>query len=86
MRGPGASPAASPIDINGAASFEKPIGSPWLRSTMWVLSGPTARQVYVVAIGNGPWAVRIATCSPGVYSVTSYVWRRGRGRGTGLGT
>ena len=58
----------------GASNFEKPCGSPRLRSVMRVDGSDTADHVYVVSIGNGPCAVRITSRACGSSSTSSYVY------------
>src|SRR4051812_29159651 len=64
------------LAIKGAASFPKPEGSPRFRSVIRVTLSLTDSHVYVVSIGNGPSAVRIARRSPGASSTSSYVYAR----------
>src|SRR4051812_34332907 len=70
--------------INGDRTFEKPAGSPQLRSVMRVVSWSTGVHVYVVSMGNGPSAVRMTRCCRGAKSTNSYVYvsRRPRKRAT----
>ena len=51
--------------MKGATIHEKPVGSPRFRSVIRVLSSVVADQVYVVSMGNGPYAVRITSVSFG---------------------
>ena len=51
--------------------FEKPLGSPRLRSLIRVAASPTGLHSYVVSIGNGPCAVRMTSRSTEVSSTTS---------------
>src|SRR5215831_88067 len=66
--------------MSGPAIFENPRGSPRLRRLILVLPSPSACQVYVVSIGNGPSAVRITSFVPGTSSTTSYVYASRRPR------
>ena len=59
------------IAMNGAESFEKPVGAPRLRSVIRVPPSGVSCQVYVVSMGNGPSAVLITKRSPGTISLTS---------------
>jgi len=56
--------------MNGATSFEKPVGLPWFRSVMRVPPEAVVSHAYSVSIGNGPSEVRIMNRSPGVNVTT----------------
>lgn len=62
------------LAMNGATKAEKPLGVPRLRNVIRVPPSAVVSQVYVVSIGNGPWAVRITNRSSGTNSITSYVY------------
>jgi hypothetical protein len=57
--------------MNGAASLEKPAGSPRLRSHILVPPSGVSCELYAVSIGNGPSEVLITNRSPGRSCVTS---------------
>src|SRR5262249_34490679 len=66
------------LAIIGAATLEKPAGSPRFLSVIRVAPPGVSFQVYVVSIGKGPADVRMVRPSPGVRSAISYVYERRR--------
>src|SRR5882724_6276370 len=60
--------------MNGARSFENPLGSPRLRRVIRVPPALEDSQVYVVSIGNGPSLVRMTSRSSPTSSTISYVY------------